>query len=112
MTKITLLTSLLAISFAIAMPVKAQVAEENLSTTDSYSVSPRELISLARHGRFKAQGIPSHDNFRSGVRTGKITAEELVASAISNNRLPAEVIGDRNYLETVASHLKSGGCGS
>ena len=116
MSKIFVLASLVAISVATVLPVKAQTFEQNQksqsSIASSYSVSPRELVSMARHGRFKAQGIPGHNNFRSGIRTGKITAQRLVSSAIANNRLPADALNDRNYLETVTSHLKSGGCGS
>lgn len=101
--------SLLAIFFLNALPVNAQTQTQEL---DSYSVSPRQLISLARQGRFKAGGIPSHNNFRQGVKTGRITAKELIASAITHKRLPAEAIGDRSYLNAVNDHLKSGGCGT
>lgn len=112
MSKISVIGSLLVITLAATIPVNAQTVEKNLSDNDSYSVSPRELITLARQGRFKNQGIPSHDGFRQGVRSGKITAVELVESAIASNRLTEEVKSDRNYVNTVAKHLKSGGCGS
>ncbi|MEM8719685.1 MAG: hypothetical protein AAGE84_10310 [Cyanobacteria bacterium P01_G01_bin.39] len=92
--------------------VNAQEAATKQSNANSYGVSPRELITMARHGRFIEQGIPSHNNFRSGIRSGRITADELVASAIASNRLSAEVASDRQYLEAVTDHLKSGGCGS
>ncbi|MEM8674237.1 MAG: hypothetical protein AAGF83_10245 [Cyanobacteria bacterium P01_G01_bin.67] len=112
MFKLSLIGSFLALAVAASFPVKAQAAPLEPVKSDSYGVTPRELISLARHGRFTEQGIPSHNNFRSGVRTGKITAEELVASAIANKRLSAEVASDRQYLSAVENHLKSGGCGS
>ncbi len=113
MSKISFIGSLLVISLAATAPVDAQeIVENNQSVDQSYSVSPRELISLARHGRFKDQGIPSHNNFRQSVRSGKITAEELVEIAIAKNRLAEEVKSDRNYVKAVANHLKSGGCGS
>ena len=112
MFKILLIASSLAIIFAAIVPANAQSRKESQSAERTYDISPRELISLARHGRFKSQGIPSQNNFRNGVRTGKITAEDLVASAIANNRLPQEATGDRQYLEAVAKHLKSGGCGA
>lgn len=116
MSKIFVFASLIAISVAAVVPVKAQASEQNQVTSASvaisYPLSPRELVSLARHGRFKAQGIPGHNNFRYGIRTGKITAQKLISGAIANNRLPAEALNDRKYLKTVADHLKSGGCGS
>ena len=115
MSKIFLFASVLTVLAASVTSVNAQAPKKNQSNQSnaaSYSVSPRELVSLGRHGRFKTQGIPSHNNFRQGVRMGRITAEELVTSAVAQNRLSADVLGDRQYLETVASHLKFGGCGS
>ncbi len=112
MSKISFIGSLLVLTLAATAPVQAQSIENDKSVNNSYSISPRELVSLARHGRFVDQGIPSHNNFRQGVRSGRITAEELVESAIAENRLAEEVKSDRNYLDTVANHLKFGGCGS
>ncbi|MDJ0573456.1 MAG: hypothetical protein QNJ53_31065 [Pleurocapsa sp. MO_192.B19] len=112
MFKISIFGSLLFMTLVAAVPVNAQSIEDNNSVNNSYSLTPRELISLGRHGIFKAQGIPSQSNFGHGVRSGKITAEALVQSAIANNRLPKNASGDRNYLEAVTNHLKSGGCGS
>lgn len=111
MFKISIFVSLLAIAFTTASTVKPQSINYQ-SVSQYYSVSPRELISLARQGQFKAQDIPSHNNFRHRVRTGKITAKELVASVIANNCLSQKVASDRNYLNAVADHLKSGGCGT
>ena len=112
MSKISFIGSLLVLSLAATAPAQSQGIENDKSVNNSYSISPRELVSLARHGRFVDQGIPSHNNFRQGVRSGRITAQELVESAISQNRLAEEVKSDRNYLDTVANHLKFGGCGS
>ena len=101
---------LITIALTTSISIDAEASES--SSAAGYSVTPRQLISLARQGRFKAQGIPSHDNFRNAVRTEKVTATELIESAIANNRLPESVRGDREYFDTVTSHLKSGGCGS
>ena len=106
---IPLVGGLLTVSL---MPIAPANAQEVASGATSYRVSPRELVSLAQQGRFKEQGIPSYDNFRSKARSGKITAAELVESAIANNRLSPEAASDRQYLSAVDSHLKSGGCGS
>lgn len=112
MFKLSLIGGTLAIILATVNPVQAQSAKSNQSLNEAYGVSPRELISMGRQGRFVEQGIPSHNNFRSGVRAGRITAEELIASAIANNRLTEEAANDQNYLKTVENHLKSGGCDS
>ena len=39
------------------------------------SFSPRQLIQLARQGRFKDQGIPGYSNFRSALRSGRVNAK-------------------------------------
>ena len=109
MLKLPFVGGTLAVILAVTTPVYAQ---ENQSDNNTYGVSPRELISLARQGGFVEQGIPGHDNFSNGIRTGRITAEELVASAIANKRLSEAAANDPSYLETVNNHLKSGGCGS
>jgi len=107
----------ISIGFAIALTIIAPVGAETSptklrSSQASYTISPRQLISLARQGQFKAQAIPSHNNFRHQVRMGKITAQILVEGAIASKRLPANVREDRHYLQTVSKHLQSGGCGS
>ncbi|MEL6441226.1 MAG: hypothetical protein AAFQ80_18480 [Cyanobacteria bacterium J06621_8] len=112
MIKISFAVGLLSVALAVPSQVNAQEVVATQSLESAYGVSPRQLVSMARHGRFKAQGIPSHDSFRSGVRSGNISAEDLIQSAIASRRLSAEAINDLQYLNTVASHLKSGGCGS
>ena len=104
-----MIRSLIIGSLAIALTNLAPATAQNINDS-SYNLTPRSLISLARQGRFKTQGIPGHTNFIQAIRSGKIDAEILVNSAITNNRLPQEAISDRNYLDTVANHLKSRGC--
>ena len=103
---ISSLSILSLISVTIA-PVKAQ----NIYTSQR-NLTPRELISLARQGRFKTQGIPSYANLGSAIRSGKVDAQKLVVSAVAQNRLPKTALQDANYLNAVNNHLKSGGCGS
>jgi len=115
MSKISIFISLFLTLLAIdSSPVQAQnrSIRENQNQEFAYLISPRQLISLASQGQFKAQGIASHDRFRHGVKTGKITAQILIDGAIASKRLPAKIKSDRNYLQTVKSHLKSGGCSS
>jgi len=107
MLKFFLATGLLFSMVITTAPINAQTVEDN-----TYNISPRKLISLARQGRFKEQGIPGYSNFGNGIRSGRITAEVLVESAIAQSRLPKTAKSDRNYLSTVANHLSSGGCSS
>lgn len=112
MFKILITSTLMVTALLAAAPLKAQQLDKPKVSNQSYDLSPRELISLGRHGRFIDQGIPSHSNFGNGIRSGRVTAERLVQSAIDQSRLPENSLGDRKYLKAVNDHLKTGGCGS
>ncbi len=45
--------------------------------------------------------------FISSVKTGKITASDLVQSAIAQGRLNSDAINDTEYLNNVQSYLDS-----
>lgn len=89
----------------------APVQGQNIDSPQK-NLTPRKLISLARQGRFNAQGIPGYSNFRSNIVSGKVNAQKLIASAVAQNRLPETALQDTNYINAVNHHLKSGGCGS
>jgi len=112
MFKILITGTLMVTALLVSTPVKAQQLSESKASNQSYSLSPRKLISLGRHGRFIDQGIPSQSNFGNGIRSGRITAERLVKSAIAQRRLPESSLSDRKFMKAVADHLKAGGCGS
>ena len=99
--------SIIGLSLITTTPVRSQNIESQVN-----NLTPRELISLARQGRFNAQGIPGYSRLGSSVRSGKVDAEKLVASAISQNRLPKSTLQDSNFISAVERHLKSGGCSS
>ena len=52
-------------------------------------------------GLFEDQGIPSSGSFVTAIRTNKITAEDLVESAISKGRLPESTLNDSAYINQV-----------
>lgn len=112
MFKILVTTTLMATALFVTSPVRAQHSNESKATNQSHNLTPRKLITLARHGRFLDQGIPSHSNFGNGIRSGRITAELLVQSAIEQHRLPKDSLNNSKYIKAVKDHLKSGGCGS
>lgn len=99
--------TILSLFDVTTIPAKAQQIESYQS-----NLTPRQLISLARQGRFKAQGIPGYSNFGSAVRSGKVDAEKLIASAVAQNKLPKTALQNESYLSAVENHLKSGGCSS
>ena len=93
----------------VATPAQAQSKEV---TTESISMTPRKLISLARQGRFSDQGVPGYSRLGSAIRSGQVNGEKLVTSAIAQNRLPESALEDRDFINAVNHHLGAGGCGS
>jgi hypothetical protein len=67
--------------------------------------TPFDLVFLARKGYFQEQGIPSYGSFHTSVRTGQISAEDIVKAAIAENRVSSEVLNDRGYLNAVERKL-------
>ncbi len=68
-------------------------------------VTPFNLVFLAFQGFFVGEGIPSDQTLGEAYRDGKIEPESLVKAAIKMNRLPANAIQDKNYLDKVKSQL-------
>lgn len=107
MIKILLVSglSLFSLGFVAISPVRAQNVESEVN-----NLTPRELVSLARQGRFNAQGIPGYSRFRSAVRSGDVNAEKLISSAVAQNRIPESTLQNRDFMDAVTKHLRSGGC--
>ncbi len=70
-------------------------------------LSPNDLVSLARRGYFKAQGIPSYGAFDASFAAGNITSESLVKNAIASRLISSEAINDKGYLNAVEAQLIS-----
>ena len=73
----------------------------------NHQLSPNDLVSLARRGYFKAQGIPSYGAFDADFAAGNIPSERLVKSAIASRLISSEAINDRSYLDAVKAQLIS-----
>jgi hypothetical protein len=76
-----------------------------MSAKYGMSVTPFNLVFLAFQGFFMGEGIPSAQSLTDGYRDGAIAPESLVKAAIKMNRLPADSIQDKAYLEKVKSQL-------
>ena len=88
-----LLFSSLVTLIAIASP--AMAAE----------VTPVNLVSQGYQGRLTGAGIPGYATFLQKVHLGTIDAEDLVAGAIEQGKLDADLASDENYLRQVNSAL-------
>ncbi len=101
---ITLVATLSALSTSIfAVPVLANdiVRVNSFTPNNLVKISPFNLVTGGYQGLFKAQGIPSSASFVMGIRNNKITAEDLVKSAIAQGRLSEDTIDDTSYLNEV-----------
>lgn len=108
-----LIAALSTLTVAAAIPVQAQemtAYNQNMTQTIAEvnpfaEVTPFNLVEHGYQGYFSEQGIPSNGAFLSGVRTGKIKAEDLVKGGIARGRLTPKTRSDRSYLSAVQTQL-------
>ncbi len=95
---------IVATAQAKAMP---QMQSTLITTTQiaSDQLSAADLVTFARRGYFKDQGIPSYGAFDSDFAAGRVTPEVLVKSAIAANRLSPGVLNNQGYLNAVEAQL-------
>ncbi|NEO41703.1 MAG: hypothetical protein F6J90_37435 [Moorea sp. SIOASIH] len=88
-------------------PVLASEIAANSTTSRNniVEVQPFNLVYLGYQGYFADQGIPSNAAFISAIKSKRITAKDLVASAIARGRLSPETINDSTYLAHVNTQL-------
>jgi hypothetical protein len=107
-----LLSSLsVLVLFASAVPnANAQVIGASPSNQSvamsSPELKPFNLVFLAYQGYFEKSGIASAGQFVSNLRSGKVTAQSLVQAAVNENRLPAQTLEDREYLNSVTTVIQ------
>lgn len=77
--------------------------------TDSKYLQPFNLAFLAYQGYLKEQGIPSYGTLLFKYQTGYLTGKDVVQAAIKANKLSAEVLNDRGYVNAVELQMKSFG---
>lgn len=79
---------------------------EKLHSTNSYQLTPFNLVSIAYQGGFKQQDIPSAGALVFAYEDGRVSAESLVKSAVADNQLSPSVLNDRGYLSAVNFQLE------
>lgn len=87
------------------VPIKPLVLASDRPSTGY--INPFELVNSAYQGQYRAHSIPGFGSLSAGVRSGKITAKDLVKAAIESKTLPPQAIADRSYLGYVDLQLKS-----
>ena len=91
---------------AFASEIAAASAIESRNS-NIVQITPFNLVTRSYQGAFKDKGIPSNGAFVRAVNTGRVTAKDLVETAIASGRLAPETINDRAYLRNVTSHLRN-----
>ncbi|MEH2393478.1 MAG: hypothetical protein V7K21_18080 [Nostoc sp.] len=89
--------------------INTDVSSNTLRTNllNASYLKPFNTTFLAYQGYFKEQGIPSGGALVSEFQIGKVTAKDVVQAAVKANKLPAQVLNDKSYLNAVESQLTS-----
>jgi hypothetical protein len=111
-TRTLTLATLTTLALAAFAPITqaqtpAAVTPATLETTAAsrYQPTPFNLAYLAYRGHLKEQGIPSYSLLISAHRAGRISAEDVVRSAVAANRLSPETLSDASYVRAVETQL-------
>ena len=109
LTGLSVLLASTHVSAASAQHVALNSATLNssASTAVSSQLTPFSLVSLANQGYFQAQGIPSSSGLIVAYESERVSAEDLVKSAIATRRLSPEVLNDQSYLSAVNVQLSN-----
>jgi hypothetical protein len=104
-----LIASLSTLVLAAATPAYSgeMTAVNQNMTQNIVEIAPFNLVEHGYQGYFKEQGIPSGSAFIIAIKTGKISAEDLVKSGIARGRLTPETLNNSSYLHSVRTQLKN-----
>ncbi|MEH2110048.1 hypothetical protein [Nostoc sp.] len=75
--------------------------------TDAKYLQPFNIAFLAYQGYLKEQGIPSGGTLLFRYQSGSLTAKDVVQAAVRANKVPAQVLNDPSYLNTVDLQMTS-----
>ena len=78
-------------------------SEQNMSN----SIAPNNLVESAYRGAFKGVGVPSYISFLTEIRENKLTAKDLVQSAIAERKLLSDTINNSEYIHGVSVALQN-----
>ncbi|NJN59485.1 MAG: hypothetical protein HC879_19330 [Leptolyngbyaceae cyanobacterium SL_5_9] len=65
------------------------------------SLTPFNLVNLARNGYFQEQGIPSFGGLEAAIKSGQVSAEDIIQAAIQERRLSSEHLNNPAYIQSV-----------
>lgn len=109
MKRFSLITLSAIATLGLASPSFAQskVTINTQNVRPIVEITPFDLVTAGYQGRFLDQGIPAGSRFANAVKNQKITAEDLVQTAIAAGRLPETTLNDQGYLRQVRNTIKN-----
>lgn len=110
----TLLTTLLLSAAILPTAAQAQTTKSAQTSLNPYTASqpfanqpkPFNLAYLAYQGFLEDQGIPSNGALIEAIASGRITAQDIIQSAVKANRLPEQILSDRGYRQNLETQLQ------
>jgi len=113
MMKVIILSSLSVLFLSVPIAAIAQTEVEPVAQNESghcssasKSIDPFRLVYRAYEGSFRAQGIPGGGALLDRIALKRITAEDLVQSAIEQGRLSSDALDDRAYINAVEFQMR------
>ncbi len=101
-----LIPPVLATSVAAQMSIPPQITyNPDVVSTRASQITPFNLAYLADRGYFHSVGIPGGDLLISAHQSGRVTAKDIVQSAVKTNRLPQQTLSDQGYLNALEEQL-------
>jgi hypothetical protein len=92
----------LSLAAVTAPTIAAETTAADATTTGAIQQTPPvTLVSLARQGYLRNQGIPSSQALIQAISAGQITPETLVRAGIQSNLISSDTLNDRRYLNIV-----------
>jgi len=101
-----LIPLVLAPSVAAQTPIPPQTTyNPYVVSTKASQITPFNLAYLAYRGYLHNTGIPGGDILISAHQSGRVTAKDIVQSAIKTNQLPQQTLSDQRYLNALEEQL-------
>ena len=103
-----LIPPVLATSVAAQMSIPPQTKttyNPYVVSTRASQITPFNLAYLAYRGYLHNAGIPSGDILISAHQSGRVTAKDIVQSAVKTNQLPQQTLSDQGYLNALEEQL-------
>jgi hypothetical protein len=82
------------------------IANPNIDRDRAFNTRPFNLVHLGYQGYFQDEGIPSYAAFHAAIENRRVTATQLIESAIEKGRLHRDALNDRDYINAVETHLE------